>query len=80
MTQEVEELIADYLYHHPDLSNTQKAKDILALPEIFIKDKDQSLSKGLSARLNKPELSRYIYGKEVLDKEHWAKFIPKGEK
>ncbi|MCW4050970.1 MAG: hypothetical protein NWE89_14670 [Candidatus Bathyarchaeota archaeon] len=33
MDKEAQEKIADYLYHHPDLSNTQKGRDILEIVE-----------------------------------------------
>jgi len=31
--RKTQENIADYLYHHPDLSNTQKAKEIMEIVE-----------------------------------------------
>ena len=55
------------------------AAQILSLNGIEIRADDQSLPKGLTARLNLPDKEHYIYGEEALSQAGFIKVAPKEE-
>ena len=59
------------------LSLKDKIAQILSFVEI--KSDDQSLPKGLTARLNLPHLEHYLYGQEALEEAGFIKVAPKEE-